>query len=119
TQVRAIFEAAAAAVKEGLSPNPEVMIPFIGTKAELDRLRVLVQEVALRVLVEEVARRVIAETGRTIAYKVGTMIEIPRAALRAKEIAENADFFSFGTNDLTQMTFGYSRDDAASFLPAY
>jgi pyruvate,orthophosphate dikinase len=110
TQVRAIFEAAAAAVKEGLSPNPEVMIPLIGTKAELDRLRVLV---------DDVARRVIAETGRTIAYKVGTMIEIPRAALRAKEIAENADFFSFGTNDLTQMTFGYSRDDAASFLPAY
>jgi pyruvate,orthophosphate dikinase len=110
TQVRAIFEAAAAAVKEGLSPNPEVMIPLIGTKAELDRLRILV---------DDVARRVIAETGRTIAYKVGTMIEIPRAALRAKEIAENADFFSFGTNDLTQMTFGYSRDDAASFLPAY
>jgi pyruvate,orthophosphate dikinase len=110
TQVRAIFEAAAAAVKEGLSPNPEVMIPLIGTRAELDRLRILV---------DDVARRVIEETGRTIAYKVGTMIEIPRAALRAKEIAENADFFSFGTNDLTQMTFGYSRDDAASFLPAY
>ncbi len=110
TQVRAIFEAAAAAVAEGLSPNPEVMIPLIGTKAELDRLRILV---------DDVARRVIQETGRTIAYKVGTMIEIPRAALRAKEIAENADFFSFGTNDLTQMTFGYSRDDAASFLPAY
>jgi len=110
TQVRAIFEAAAAAIKEGLSPNPEVMIPLIGTKAELD---------LLRVLVDDVARRVIAETGRAIAYKVGTMIEIPRAALRAKEIAENADFFSFGTNDLTQMTFGYSRDDAASFLPAY
>ncbi len=110
TQVRAIFEAAAAAVKEGLSPNPEVMIPLIGTKAELDRLRILV---------DDVARRVIQETGRTIAYKVGTMIEIPRAALQAKEIAGNADFFSFGTNDLTQMTFGYSRDDAASFLPAY
>jgi pyruvate,orthophosphate dikinase len=110
TQVRAIFEAAAEAKKQGLSPNPEVMIPLIGTKAELD---------LLRVLVDDVARRVIAETGQTIAYKVGTMIEIPRAALRAKEIAENADFFSFGTNDLTQMTFGYSRDDAASFLPAY
>jgi pyruvate, orthophosphate dikinase len=110
TQVRAIFEAAAAARKEGLSPNPEVMIPLIGTKAELDRLRVLV---------DETAQRVIGETGQMISYKVGTMIEIPRAALRAKEIAENADFFSFGTNDLTQMTFGYSRDDAASFLPAY
>ncbi len=110
TQVRAIFEAAAAAVAEGLAPNPEVMIPLIGTKAELDRLRILV---------DETARRVTGETGRTISYKVGTMIEIPRAALQAKEIARNADFFSFGTNDLTQMTFGYSRDDAASFLPAY
>jgi pyruvate,orthophosphate dikinase len=110
TQVRAIFEAAVAAKKEGLSPNPEVMIPLIGTKAELD---------LLRVLVDDVARRVIAEKSQTIVYKVGTMIEIPRAALRAKEIAESADFFSFGTNDLTQMTFGYSRDDAASFLPAY
>ncbi len=110
TQVRAIFEAAAAAVGEGLSPNPEVMIPLIGTKAELDRLRILV---------DEIAPRVTGETGRKISYKVGTMIEIPRAALRAREIAENADFFSFGTNDLTQMTFGYSRDDAASFLPSY
>jgi pyruvate,orthophosphate dikinase len=110
TQVRAIFEAAAAAAGEGLSPNPEVMIPLIGTKAELDRLRILV---------DETARRVTGETGRKISYKVGTMIEIPRAALRAGEIAQNADFFSFGTNDLTQMTFGYSRDDAASFLPSY
>src|SRR6266545_2737802 len=110
TQVRAIFEAAAAAVREGLSPNPEVMIPLIGTKAELDRLRILV---------DGMARRVTEETGQKISYKVGTMIEIPRAALQAKEIAANADFFSFGTNDLTQMTFGYSRDDAASFLPAY
>jgi phosphoenolpyruvate synthase/pyruvate phosphate dikinase len=110
TQVRAIFEAAAAAVREGLSPNPEVMIPLIGTKAELDKLRILV---------DEMARRVTEETGQKISYKVGTMIEIPRAALQAKEIAQNADFFSFGTNDLTQMTFGYSRDDAASFLPAY
>jgi pyruvate,orthophosphate dikinase len=110
TQVRAIFEAAAAAVREGLSPNPEVMIPLIGTKAELDKLRILV---------DETARRVTEETGQKISYKVGTMIEIPRAALQAKEIAQNADFFSFGTNDLTQMTFGYSRDDAASFLPAY
>jgi pyruvate, orthophosphate dikinase len=110
TQVRAIFEAAAAAAGQGLSPNPEVMIPLIGTKAEFDRLKVLV---------DETARRVSDETGRKISYKVGTMIEIPRAALRAKEIAEYADFFSFGTNDLTQMAFGYSRDDAASFLPAY
>jgi pyruvate,orthophosphate dikinase len=110
TQVRAIFEAAAAAVQEGLSPNPEVMIPLVGTKAEFDQLKVLV---------DETARKVIEETHQRISYKVGTMIEVPRAALRAKEIAENADFFSFGTNDLTQMTFGYSRDDAATFLPAY
>jgi pyruvate,orthophosphate dikinase len=110
TQVRAIFEAAAAAVLEGLSPNPEVMIPLVGTKAEFDRLKVLV---------DETARKVIEETHHGISYKVGTMIEVPRAALRAKEIGESADFFSFGTNDLTQMTFGYSRDDAATFLPAY
>jgi pyruvate, orthophosphate dikinase len=110
TQVRAIFEAAAESIKAGVKAQPEVMIPLIGTKAEFDRLKVLV---------DEVARRVIEETHQPISYKVGTMIEIPRAALRAKEIAEGADFFSFGTNDLTQMTFGYSRDDAATFLPAY
>ncbi len=110
TQVRAIFEAAAAAIREGLSPNPEIMIPLVGTKEEFDRLKVLV---------DETARKATAETGQPVSYKVGTMIEIPRAALRAAEIAEKADFFSFGTNDLTQMTFGFSRDDAASFLPAY
>jgi pyruvate,orthophosphate dikinase len=110
TQVRAIFEAAAEAVRQGLSPNPEVMIPLIGTKAELDKLKDLV---------DETARRVREETRQKISYKTGTMIEIPRAALRAKEIAETAEFFSFGTNDLTQMTFGYSRDDAATFLPTY
>ncbi|HJW14712.1 MAG TPA: pyruvate, phosphate dikinase [Thermoanaerobaculia bacterium] len=110
TQVRAIFEAAAAAIREGLSPQPEVMIPLVGTRAEFDQLKVLV---------DETARKVIEETHQRISYKVGTMIEIPRAALRAKEIAESADFFSFGTNDLTQMTFGYSRDDAGTFLPAY
>jgi pyruvate,orthophosphate dikinase len=110
TQVRAIFEAAAESIRRGGSPQPEVMIPLVGTKAELDQLKVLV---------DETARKVIEETHQRISYKVGTMIEIPRAALRAKEIAESADFFSFGTNDLTQMTFGYSRDDAATFLPAY
>jgi pyruvate, orthophosphate dikinase len=110
TQVRAIFEAAAAAIAEGGTPNPEIMIPLVGTKAEFDKLKVLV---------DETARKVIAESGRKVSYKVGTMIEIPRAALTAGEIAERADFFSFGTNDLTQMTYGYSRDDAASFLPAY
>jgi pyruvate,orthophosphate dikinase len=110
TQVRAIFEAAAAARREGLSPVPEVMIPLVGTKGEFDRLKVLV---------DDTARQVSRESGQTFSYHVGTMIEIPRAALRAAEIAENCDFFSFGTNDLTQMTYGYSRDDAASFLPAY
>jgi pyruvate,orthophosphate dikinase len=109
-QVRAIFEAAAAARREGLRPRPEVMIPLVGTKGEFDRLKVLV---------DETARQVSRETGDEISYHVGTMIEIPRAALQAGEIAENCDFFSFGTNDLTQMTYGYSRDDAGSFLPAY
>ena len=110
TQVRAIFEAAAAVRREGLRPSPEVMIPLVGTKGEFDRLKILV---------DETARQVSKETGDAIPYHVGTMIEIPRAALRAAEIAANCDFFSFGTNDLTQMTYGYSRDDAASFLPAY
>jgi pyruvate,orthophosphate dikinase len=110
TQVRAIFEAAAAARREGLKPVPEVMIPLVGTKGEFDRLKVLV---------DETAKKVSRESGESVAYHVGTMIEIPRAALRAAEIAENCDFFSFGTNDLTQMTYGYSRDDAASFLPTY
>jgi len=110
TQVRAIFEAAAAAIRAGGKPHPEIMIPLVGTRAEFEKLKVLV---------DETAQRVIAESGQPVAYTVGTMIEIPRAALRAAEIAEKADFFSFGTNDLTQMTFGYSRDDAGSFLPAY
>jgi pyruvate, orthophosphate dikinase len=110
TQVRAIFEAAAAAIKKGLKPHPEIMIPLVGTKPEFDRLKVMV---------DETARKVSQESGQRVAYTVGTMIEVPRAALRAAEIAEQAEFFSFGTNDLTQMTYGYSRDDAASFLPAY
>ena len=110
TQVRAIFEAAAAARREGLRPRPEVMIPLVGTKGEFE---------TLKILVDQTARKVSQETGDEISYHVGTMIEIPRAALRAAEIAENCDFFSFGTNDLTQMTYGYSRDDAGSFLPAY
>jgi pyruvate, orthophosphate dikinase len=110
TQVRAIFEAAAEAIRSGGSPRPEVMIPLVGTKTEFD---------TLKRLVDETARKVIEETHQRISYRVGTMIEVPRAALRAKEIGETADFFSFGTNDLTQMTFGYSRDDAAKFLPAY
>ncbi len=110
TQVRAIFEAVAEVVRGGGKPNPEIMIPLVGTEQEFDRLKVLV---------DETASKVSQETGQPVPYKVGTMIEIPRAALRADRIALNCDFFSFGTNDLTQMTFGYSRDDAASFLPAY
>jgi pyruvate,orthophosphate dikinase len=111
-QVRAIFEAAAALVKKGLEPWPEVMIPLVGLEAEL-RL--------LRAETEEVAREVLAEAKVELPHGIviGTMIEIPRAAVRAGHIAEQADFFSFGTNDLTQLTFGYSRDDAGKFLPHY
>jgi pyruvate,orthophosphate dikinase len=108
-QVRAIAEAALAAQKKGVEVLPEIMIPLIGTASELEVLR----ELTVRV-VEEVCH---LET--IIDYMVGTMIEIPRAALTADEIAKHADFFSFGTNDLTQMCFGYSRDDAGSFLPEY
>jgi pyruvate,orthophosphate dikinase len=110
TQVRAIFEAVAEIAKGGGRTDPEIMIPLVGTEAEFDRLKVLV---------DETAAAVSKETGTRFAYKTGTMIEIPRAALQAAKIAQKAEFFSFGTNDLTQMTFGYSRDDAASFLPAY
>lgn len=102
-QVRAIFEAACQCKKEGVDVYPEVMIPLTSHVNELN-----VQREAL----EEVAREVLEEQGISIAYKFGTMIEIPRAALTADEIAEHAQFFSFGTNDLTQTTFGISRDDA-------
>jgi pyruvate,orthophosphate dikinase len=110
-QVRAIFEAACEVKKEGFNPKPEVMIPLTGHVNELK----LIQP-----QLEEVAKAVMAEQGVEVEYKFGTMIEIPRAALTAYEIAEVAEFFSFGTNDLTQMTFGYSRDDAeAGFLLKY
>ena len=110
-QARAIFEAASALFAEtGEAIIPEVMIPLIATKAEIDRMKVLV---------DRAAAAVAKETGRTVEYMVGTMIELPGAALRAGEIAEAAEFFSFGTNDLTQTTFGLSRDDAASFLDSY
>ncbi|MBN1586849.1 MAG: pyruvate, phosphate dikinase [Candidatus Omnitrophica bacterium] len=109
-QARAIFEATAQLVKEGKQPMPEVMIPLVGTVREFTDLKAIV--------VGE-ADAVIAETGTEFQYLVGTMIEIPRAAITADEIAKEAQFFSFGTNDLTQMTFGYSRDDVGKFLPAY
>ena len=109
-QTRAIIGAAIALKKRGITAKPEIMIPLTGTLAEMK-----MQEEIVR----ETAEKVIKETGETIDYLVGTMIEIPRAALTADEIAQSAEFFSFGTNDLTQMTFGYSRDDAGKFLPIY
>jgi pyruvate,orthophosphate dikinase len=110
-QARAIFEAAIeVAVKTGAAPIPEVMIPLVGTRRELE---------LMKDLVDKTASAVFAEKGRTIEYLVGTMIELPRAALMAGEIAEVGAFFSFGTNDLTQTTLGVSRDDAARFLTAY
>jgi pyruvate,orthophosphate dikinase len=110
-QARAIFEAATeVARRTGKAPIPEVMVPLVASKNELDRVKE--QVVA-------VASQVAKETGVAIDYLVGTMIELPRAALRAAEIAESAEFFSFGTNDLTQTTFGISRDDAARFIGEY
>jgi pyruvate,orthophosphate dikinase len=110
-QARAIFEAAAeAAGRTGKPVVPEVMVPLIATKAEFD----LVKE-----RIDAMAQAVAKERGTKIDYQVGTMIELPRAALMAAEIAQSAEFFSFGTNDLTQTTFGISRDDAASFLGLY
>jgi pyruvate, orthophosphate dikinase len=109
-QARAVFEAAAKAQKEGIKTKPEIMIPLVGFKKELDL------QVAL---VHEVAKAVQAEQKVKISYMVGTMIEVPRGALTADEIAETAEFFSFGTNDLTQTALGMSRDDSGSFLPAY
>ena len=109
-QVRAIATACAELQKEGLHPKPEIMIPLVGEVKELKYVKDVVVEVA---------DKLIAEAGSSMKYKVGTMIEIPRAALTADEIAKEADFFSFGTNDLTQMTFGFSRDDAGKFLGAY
>ena len=110
-QVRAIFEAAANVALKGMTPKPEVMIPLTGHVNELKHIQPRL---------EEIAHAVMQEKGITFEYKFGTMIEIPRAAVTAAEIASVAEFFSFGTNDLTQMTFGYSRDDAErSFLATY
>lgn len=109
-QARAIIEAAMNLKAKGIDARPEIMVPLVGTLKEL-KLQAD--------LINETAEKVFQEKGDRIDYKVGTMIEVPRAALTAAEIAEVAEFFSFGTNDLTQMTFGYSRDDAGKFLPIY
>ena len=110
-QARAIFEAAAqAAAKTGRPVVPEVMVPLVGILKELD---------FVKARIDQVAKAVMEETGTRIDYLVGTMIELPRAAIRADAVAESAEFFSFGTNDLTQTTFGISRDDASSFLETY
>ena len=109
-QTRAILGAACELKKEGKNPMPEIMVPLIGILYELKQQKEIIQRVA---------KEVFAEYGVEVEYEIGTMIEIPRAALTADRIATEAQYFSFGTNDLTQMTFGYSRDDIASFLPAY
>lgn len=109
-QARAIFEAAVKVKADGIDVTPEVMIPLVGMKSELD---------AMTEVVNAAAKAVMKETGVSIEYLVGTMIELPRACLLAGEIAETAEFFSFGTNDLTQTTYGFSRDDAAPFLDVY
>jgi pyruvate,orthophosphate dikinase len=109
-QGRAIFEAAVRVKRRGLRILPEIMIPLVSTLAEFDHQRAILERVATQVL---------GGMGEEVEYSIGTMIELPRAALTADEIASHAEFFSFGTNDLTQTTFGLSRDDAGRFLPAY
>ena len=109
-QTRAILSAACELKKEGKDPKPEIMVPLIGILYELKQQKSIIQRVA---------KEVFEEYGIEVEFEIGTMIEIPRAALTADRIATEAEYFSFGTNDLTQMTFGYSRDDIASFLPVY
>jgi pyruvate,orthophosphate dikinase len=109
-QVQAIFEAACELVREGQKIIPEVMIPLVGHVNEFK----ITKAQAIKT-----AEEVMARFGVKLNYLIGTMIELPRAAITADEIAREADFFSFGTNDLTQMTFGFSRDDAGKFLPSY
>ena len=109
-QTRAILSAACELKQEGKDPKPEIMVPLIGILYELKQQKSIIQRVA---------KEVFAEYGVEVEFEIGTMIEIPRAALTADRIATEAEYFSFGTNDLTQMTFGYSRDDIASFLPVY
>ncbi len=109
-QVEAIMKAAVTVAKAGVSVHPEIMIPLVGTTAELANLRANAQKVI---------DKVFSDAGVDVEYLIGTMIEIPRAALTSDLIAPYADFYSFGTNDLTQMTFGFSRDDVGSFVPEY
>ena len=109
-QTRAILSAAIQLKKEGFNPMPEIMVPLVGIVNELDEQESIIRKTADKLFKEE---------GVEVSFKIGTMIEIPRAALTADLIAQKAEYFSFGTNDLTQMTFGYSRDDIASFLPSY
>jgi pyruvate,orthophosphate dikinase len=109
-QSRAILEAAVRAMRRGINVRPEIMIPLVSTVREFENQRAIV---------ESVAERVLGGMGEKISYLIGTMIELPRAALTAGQIAEKAEFFSFGTNDLTQTTLGLSRDDAGRFLPSY
>ncbi len=109
-QVRAILEAALELKAEGVDAKPEIMVPLVGTDKEL-KLQ--------REIIEKTAEKIFEEKGQRIEFKIGTMIEIPRAAITADEVGKVADFFSFGTNDLTQMTYGFSRDDVAKFLPIY
>jgi pyruvate,orthophosphate dikinase len=109
-QAQAIFEAACELKAKGVDVKPEVMVPLVGTVKELQMQKKIIVDTAEKVMAQKKVK---------LDYLVGTMIEVPRAALTADEIAKEADFFSFGTNDLTQMTFGYSRDDSGSFLPEY
>ncbi|HAT62080.1 MAG TPA: pyruvate, phosphate dikinase, partial [Prevotella sp.] len=109
-QTKAILGAALQLKKEGFNPCPEIMVPLVGTYKELE---------AQEKVIKDTAQALFKKEGVEIPFESGTMIEIPRAALTADQIAKHADYFSFGTNDLTQMTFGYSRDDVASFLPTY
>ncbi|RLN01026.1 hypothetical protein C2845_PM06G22130 [Panicum miliaceum] len=120
-QARAIFEAAIAMTNQGVQVFPEIMVPLVGTPQACIFISLFMHmELGHQVaLIRQIADKVFTAMGKTINYKIGTMIEIPRAALVADEIAEQAEFFSFGTNDLTQMTFGYSRDDVGKFLPVY